>query len=114
MRISDWSSDVCSSDLIGNDRIVLGAEIAAGERGLAGGGHRLNDDHTGTAAGALGLVAEMAVHRHPPTPRASRRATPRPYPSIPALPVSPNHTPPSQPHPPHPPPTPPPTPPPHP
>src|SRR3546814_14907882 len=50
---------------IRNDRIVLGAEIAAGERRLAGGGHRLDDDHPGAAAGAFGVVAEVAVYWPP-------------------------------------------------
>src|SRR3546814_11174694 len=37
MRISDWSSDVCSSDLVGREQdsahtVVLGPDIAAGEQ----------------------------------------------------------------------------------
>src|SRR3546814_3755943 len=32
MRISDWSSDVCSSDLVGGEGDRLGVEITAGER----------------------------------------------------------------------------------
>src|SRR3546814_4695280 len=34
MRISDWSSDVCSSDL---DEDILGADVAVDERALARG-----------------------------------------------------------------------------
>src|SRR3546814_20917898 len=32
MRISDWSSDVCSSDLLGVDPVALGARMVDGRR----------------------------------------------------------------------------------
>src|SRR3546814_17170326 len=31
MRISDWSSDVCSSDLVGRERVRLGIACARGD-----------------------------------------------------------------------------------
>src|SRR3546814_2535203 len=35
MRISDWSSDVCSSDLRGQQRLVGLGEVALGDHGAA-------------------------------------------------------------------------------
>src|SRR3546814_19352662 len=62
MRISDWSSDVCSSDLL------VGASDAETQRGTGGGGFELFDrapalGHPGDAsagAGALLLLAGRA------------------------------------------------------
>src|SRR3546814_6418924 len=45
MRISDWSSDVCSSDLIGGD-VVAAAVGQAGERDRGGGRRASISDRT--------------------------------------------------------------------
>src|SRR3546814_14486670 len=50
MRISDWSSDVCSSDLQGRDRLSLSPEALAVEQAAA-------DDDEAAAAGAEGNSA---------------------------------------------------------
>src|SRR3546814_7678105 len=43
MRISDWSSDVCSSDLVTTASFAFGARTAnAGRGSTAGGNHRQN------------------------------------------------------------------------
>src|SRR3546814_12064693 len=75
IRISDWSSDVCSSDLLGDgvadrgvgldggmggglDRGDLGGDIVGGARGLVGEAlHLLGDDREAAAgiAGTRGL-----------------------------------------------------------
>src|SRR3546814_562632 len=72
MRISDWSSDVCSSDLCGKDvhLAALGHQVA----GLAGIGEErdgrlgIDEDQVGQAVelhgGELGQVGE-ALHGHP-------------------------------------------------
>src|SRR3546814_4424221 len=66
MRISDWSSDVCSSDLL------RAAHLArAGRRGIAGGGQRraLDSEH---GRQRLRLSARAAVR--PRSPAHARRA----------------------------------------
>src|SRR3546814_1695977 len=59
MRISDWSSDVCSSDLLGDHRRALveellglrgvdpapGDDLGTGEDGAVGGAHGDHDHH---------------------------------------------------------------------
>src|SRR3546814_7491037 len=54
MRISDWSSDVCSSDLLGRDlRPVAGGVL-----------HQLDVLRYGYPGCALGLAAAADLHRH--------------------------------------------------
>src|SRR3546814_16002228 len=63
MRISDWSSDVCSSDLLGGERLrILGGEQGAGMTGaeapvmqplLDGFGQREETEHVGDVTAAL-------------------------------------------------------------
>src|SRR3546814_20207503 len=43
MRSSDWSSDVCSSDLFGTDRVACGRPFAPAHRRLGDGGADLVD-----------------------------------------------------------------------
>src|SRR3546814_20861451 len=58
MRISDWSSDVCSSGLGGlRAGLARRAEVAEGHR-LAG------DDHRYEVAVAAGVAADLAVRRY--------------------------------------------------
>src|SRR3546814_9982010 len=62
MRISDWSSDVCSSDLVGEDAGVAAArELHLGRprRGAAGKGDRAAVRYAETAAG-IGPVEPAA------------------------------------------------------
>src|SRR3546814_8539776 len=53
MRISDWSSDVCSSDLVERDRVMLGRTDAGDHQrrrerpGLAGDVAHVGDAHAG-------------------------------------------------------------------
>src|SRR3546814_4731260 len=55
MRISDWSSDVCSSDLVGGDRDRLGRFQHAVEVGI---GHlAVADRHDARRVAALHVVA---------------------------------------------------------
>src|SRR3546814_7790141 len=66
MRISDWSSDVCSSDLLGQ-RAALRAEIDHPGRGLVGrprcgdAGAQRVDHHHHAGAAAEGAVIDAAV-----------------------------------------------------
>src|SRR3546814_12057220 len=61
MRISDWSSDVCSSDLIVLGRQVDGGEIAAHERRGVGRVAAQQFQHAETVA--LGLEYPPVLHR---------------------------------------------------
>src|SRR3546814_3884108 len=69
MRISDWRSDVCSSDLLGGAGRLLavaGGQHVGGDRGVAA-------DGAGVAPGDVGLgvadpldaVVGLHRHRHP-------------------------------------------------
>src|SRR3546814_10671560 len=68
MRISDWSSDVCSSDLIFDLQIASGLQIRAPRRSLEDdiaaavptGAHRTADDDLATAQ--LGKAANFLRH----------------------------------------------------
>src|SRR3546814_14283032 len=61
MRISDWSSDVCSSDLPGQDLRALDVQAGGpGEMDLVAG---LDADHADVLAGRLGAVARAAGDR---------------------------------------------------
>src|SRR3546814_2407877 len=55
MRISDWSSDVCSSDLVAFDRQVAQAGLLQHHRGAAG---DRDADLAGTDGAACGLDAD--------------------------------------------------------
>src|SRR3546814_12068056 len=57
MRISDWSSDVCSSDLQEIDDLVL-----VQRRAELGGGHRLLLDVLDEALAVLGAVLLRGLH----------------------------------------------------
>src|SRR3546814_6053516 len=61
MRISDWSSDVCSSDLIVLGRQVDGGEIAAHERRGVGRVAAQQFQHAETVA--LGLECPPVLNR---------------------------------------------------
>src|SRR3546814_9214970 len=63
MRISDWSSDVCSSDL--SDRDVRGAGVGDPGGNLAAGGHRLaeSDRHPAFGVRPRALGERFAVDR---------------------------------------------------
>src|SRR3546814_15829411 len=65
MRISDWSSDVCSSDLVADDRFWLapGAPAAARLRGALGEQLALGEDGEWNAASGLGVQCEAVVER---------------------------------------------------
>src|SRR3546814_8224912 len=65
MRISDWSSDVCSSDLVADDRFWLapGAPAAARLRGALGEQLALGEDGEWNAASGLGVECEAVVER---------------------------------------------------
>src|SRR3546814_17029361 len=65
MRISDWSSDVCSSDLVGGsrhlDQAAVGVLAAAGADALADDlalGALADVDHLGAGVGLLAVVGE--------------------------------------------------------
>src|SRR3546814_17879817 len=69
MRISDWSSDVCSSDLIvltavvpcGRDTLTLSNKAGNGRRPSGGSEVRSCNHHAPPAAGTdLGLIARFA------------------------------------------------------
>src|SRR3546814_8852150 len=74
MRISDWSSDVCSSDLLVQGELLVGAlrghhahgdvGIAAQAAALAAVGDEVTDGdayrHAGAAVAAVGTVDEVA------------------------------------------------------
>src|SRR3546814_10118142 len=63
MRISDWSSDVCSSDLVfgvQGDLAVHGVRAQAFGAGPSGVVHR----HAGLVAGSLDAEDDQAVARH--------------------------------------------------
>src|SRR3546814_20642872 len=77
MRISDWSSDVCSSDLgqlVQAHALARGGQVFVGDEGaqLAEGGQRLSFDHLAIGRGQPLLVgvAEFPGHRldRPPQP----------------------------------------------
>src|SRR3546814_5654689 len=65
MRISDWSSDVCSSDLAGLDQVdelaVLGVEAPVGVLRL----QQLADDHRAVMAGVAGDLPGRGLERAP-------------------------------------------------
>src|SRR3546814_9278898 len=77
MRISDWSSDVCSSDLqrgrigIGHDAFLQAEIIRAAPRGAAGHWRRL---YAGLANGARGRAGQTKETPRPalPTPPPAR------------------------------------------
>src|SRR3546814_7786835 len=57
MRISDWSSDVCSSDLLGadvGDAVAADRDVAAKGRGLAAIDGAAAQDQVGAAIGLRG------------------------------------------------------------
>src|SRR3546814_11762520 len=58
MRISDWSSDVCSSDLVG-----VGVALAPGEDHLERLGHELVDHVEGVVAQEQRVAAGQATVR---------------------------------------------------
>src|SRR3546814_2945078 len=60
MRISDWSSDVCSSDLIGLLGTVLGVMIVFGAVAAAG-DVNVNAIAPGIASALMATVAGLAV-----------------------------------------------------
>src|SRR3546814_13349213 len=69
MRISDWGSDVCSSDLAGGEQGVVARLLAVLGEVHAGGTRHVLVDHVVDAPGrALGLHAERL--RDPPHRRA--------------------------------------------
>src|SRR3546814_2766296 len=69
MRISDWSSDVCSSDLFGEEH--RGADDGAAERESAE--KIATFDHAGdTYDAAAGLQARVNISRFAPAARGSR------------------------------------------
>src|SRR3546814_18491334 len=60
MRISDWSSDVCSSDLHLGHLLIFGDAAAVGHGGAAGGADFLDDLQSGVRmAGAVARSAEV-------------------------------------------------------
>src|SRR3546814_5039375 len=74
MRISDWSSDVCSSDLVGSDALTKALEPAAGAgridlRGLASSrfrkllGNRGGKGIDGRGSHRADIVARVAARR---------------------------------------------------
>src|SRR3546814_4561462 len=83
MRISDWSSDVCSSDLAG-----LPSQRRGGRRGSAaaawGCDARRGRHATGCAAGGYRLYVpdaqEAVMTRRPARPRPRPRIAPAPVP----------------------------------
>src|SRR3546814_5710888 len=66
MRISDWSSDVCSSDLAGDLTILLGAIIGAGLAFLwfnaPPAAVFMGDTGSLALGGALGVIAVTVRH----------------------------------------------------
>src|SRR3546814_9991491 len=58
MRISDWSSDVCSSDLIGGRQIDRGGVAGAAQRGVYGGGTGIDEQVEKPLAFGLGSEAQ--------------------------------------------------------
>src|SRR3546814_13762481 len=90
MRISDWSSDVCSSDLLGHLRIAqvrveLGADevVVVPQRGLAllGAPLVVAEDHHGDRRPLLAADRAPPVHRAPVGPLPGE---PHPRPPAPA------------------------------
>src|SRR3546814_2228803 len=68
MRISDWSSDVCSSDLLEFPRRAEGAPVVPQRRGRRGGEHRrlIRVDHDGQfRRGLLHRIQESQIVCHP-------------------------------------------------
>src|SRR3546814_7831941 len=61
MRISDWSSDVCSSDLVGIGRCDEFDGLAVDRHSLASGGNR---DREGDGAGGI-VIGVVACERIP-------------------------------------------------
>src|SRR3546814_4928861 len=61
MRISDWSSDLCSSDLVG-DRYVL-EQMRAGGYNVGGeqSGHMILSDHATTGDGTIAALQVLAA-----------------------------------------------------
>src|SRR3546814_16126760 len=112
MRISDWSSDVCSSDLIGGRR--RSGAVDPGPRPVArrGGGHRRfavrrAGAWRGAATGRwrVDLTGSFLLQRSSPHSRAPARSTDRPRDAThpcppPSPPLSPFSCPPPPPHPP--------------
>src|SRR3546814_16090595 len=78
MRISDWSSDVCSSDLVGALRTAGGDRHDAVHRRSLPGAHRpharLRNDRCG---GVRRRAAQLADPRRPARPGDRRRALQR-------------------------------------
>src|SRR3546814_5795796 len=62
MRISDWSSDVCSSDLQGDDprRIALLAGLGGSLRGIEGGGCRRGRQSRGVRKAVLDQIGRAS------------------------------------------------------
>src|SRR3546814_5130129 len=63
MRISDWSSDVCSSDL--KDRKRIGRGIGSGKGKTAGHGHKGQKARSGVAIKGF-EGGQMPLHRRLP------------------------------------------------
>src|SRR3546814_17171174 len=61
MRISDWSSDLCSSDLVG-DRYVL-EQMRAGGYNVGGeqSGHMILSEHATTGDGTIAALQVLAA-----------------------------------------------------
>src|SRR3546814_6875866 len=65
MRISDWSSDVCSSDLITGVAVALDAPQAGALDGLDDGGLAETDEEGGPGLDADAVPRARAVGRQP-------------------------------------------------
>src|SRR3546814_13292086 len=67
MRISDWSSDVCSSDLVRYSRCRAAARPAPGDAAVRGAGSRQRGSRAMTA-GAQTLADSFPDEGNPPPP----------------------------------------------
>src|SRR3546814_4368805 len=81
MRISDWSSDVCSSDLVGRARVLPGQVVATGdvEPGQQSVGEHVVGAMTGHGASSLGSDGSSIVTSTPSScaPEISSRGVDR-------------------------------------
>src|SRR3546814_10495090 len=80
MRISDWSSDVCSSDLLGKERLDdylrrfgFGAKTALDSPNESAGIMRDTDDYSGTSMGSIPIGQGISVTALQKIGRASCR-----------------------------------------
>src|SRR3546814_4561656 len=71
MRISDWSSDVCSSDLAAAAQPDRVEDPAVADGGFPGGGHATGTGNPGLGRGASGFG--LAAGAYPRPARGSRQ-----------------------------------------